>query len=185
MCIGAGITLKVLAKKGSLAARNLINRSVDFNSLIIKAIESYKYLRSTQRYEYVETSLEYKDKQMLEQHRFRGKIDAWSQALQQPLTAVILVLTITFDSKVLGNPTSKSLITLVLIYKFLNSASNAINSLQVFSSQLPILERVMKNLQNYKADPEKTEDFPYSTQVNTIELKNIRLELQNRIILGT
>ena len=91
------------------------------NKFLIQLLQSFKYLRSTARFGYLEKSA-YGSIDKLAAYQLKvGKLTALLTAIQEPLAIAFMIGIMLYQVSVLGEPLAPLLIILVLFYRTMNT----------------------------------------------------------------
>jgi len=182
----AGFGLKRLA---GLASQNSRASSMDalcMNSLMLQALNSFKYLKASSEFDSFEKLLLKSSQRQAQFQIRRGKLEGLLIGLQQPISAVILVALIAWDHRVNKVEMAASLVTLLIIYKMMQTLMQVQGQWQNFAAMRGHLDTVLESIRQFRAHQEKMPEpleASASPEFSNWEFTDVSLSLGKKEIL--
>lgn len=122
----AGLLVLVLFKKLSAAVKDMSRRTAQENGhltdLLIQMLYGFKYLKATNQLENTEAKVFASIKKLTRYHKRTGVANAFTQAIQEPVALLLILIIIFLQVSVFGDPLAPLLVSLVLFYRGINAA---------------------------------------------------------------
>lgn len=126
------------------------------NKFLIQLLQSFKYLRSTARFGYLEKSA-YGSIDKLAAYQLRvGKLRAILTAIQEPMAVAFMIGIMLYQVSVLGEPLAPLLIILVLFYRTMNTLMLAQAQWQQVMNSSGSLQMVTEEFEEVQLHQENT-----------------------------
>lgn len=122
----SGLLVLILFKKLSAAVKDMSRKTAQENGhltdLLIQMLYGFKYLTATNQVENTETKVFASAKKLTSYHKKTGVANAFTQAIQEPVALLLILIIIFLQISVFGDPLAPLLVSLVLFYRGINAA---------------------------------------------------------------
>jgi subfamily B ATP-binding cassette protein MsbA len=155
----AGISLMLLFSGANVSLRRLSQEVSGENSrytnLVLQIIHGFKYLNATRQAEKVIDRVDRVIESMTEKQRRMGVIQSFNSNLREPFIVLIVIFIILFQINFLEKPIAPIIISLILLYRGLNSIIAAQGSWQLVLGQAGSIDMVQRVLVEFEEHREQ------------------------------
>ena len=160
----------IASKKASL---QVSSKGHTYNSLMIQAIQHFKYLKSTSYFERYSNKLKQVITDIEGQNRKLGYFAAITTSLKEPIIIIIVCLVIYLQVSVLGSSLGSIVLSLLLFYRALSFLAGVQNNWQMFIQNLGGMNSVATLLDDMAPLKEKPGALPFEEIKKEIVFKNV------------
>lgn len=175
--------LRFISRKANATSKDSSLRSMEFNNMMLQAMNSFKYLKASAGFDAFNRRVEESSDELAISQRHKAEIDSLWSGLNQPLSIAALVALLIIDEALFGRTVQSSLITLALLYKVMNSLMMVQGSWQSFSATRGNIDSVLRYLELFEKHAEGAEAKPKSRFARTLELREVTISIKDRSIL--
>ena len=147
----SNVVFSRIYKKTKRASRKLTQEMHRFQGFLIQSVASFKYLKATSLIFNYKEKVDRSVTEIEEHQREVGKMSALSASLREPMVMLIVVGTILLQVLVFEQSLSAMILSLLFLYRglnSLNSAQNSYNSFLAVSGSMDNMERFLEELQS-------------------------------------
>lgn len=175
MALISGIILlllfRALNSKVRLLSRDSARESTSLEHLLIQAIQSFKYLRSTDLSSRTRPRILESISQLTNQKLKVELAAVFTQSIREPLSVVLIVSIILFQIQVLAQPIEPVLVSIILFHRGLNAFIGIQNTWQATLAGIGNVELVHEEFMRQNVMREPSGDVP---------VKNINFQIEFR-----
>lgn len=176
VCLGGGITnmfYGTIYKKTKQASAELTKNASGYQGLIIQYIANFKYLKATGLLNRYAEKLKDKIKEIEENSKKIGVLNACVTALREPMLVGVVCLVILFHITLLDGNLASIMISLLFFYRALAALMSFQNRYNSFLSVSGSLDNITLFEKELKQGAEKDGKVEFNKLTQSIEIKNI------------
>lgn len=164
---------KIIYRHTETASINNSKLSHVYQSLLIQAVQYFKYLKATDYFQTYKLKLRSYVDQIEEEQKKIGIFNAILQASREPLVIGIVILVIVVQINVLGGNIAAIFLSLMFFYRALNYIMLVQTGWQSFTSNLGGLHVGVELLEDFKKGVEVNEGNHNLNAIRQIQLKDV------------
>lgn len=176
VCIGGGITNLLygsIYKKTKQLSAELTKNNSGYQGLIIQYIANFKYLKATGFLKQYATKLKNKIREIEENSKKIGVLNARVTALREPMLIGVVCLVILVHIFILKGHLASVMISLLFFYRALTALMNLQNRYNSFLGVSGSLDNITKFEKELKQGAEKDGTIEFTRLSHSIEVQNV------------
>lgn len=167
---------KIIYRHTETASINNSKLSHIYQSLLIQAVQYFKYLKATNYFETYKLKLRSYVDQIEDEQKKIGILNAILQASREPLVIGVVILVIIVQINVMDGNIAAIFLSLLFFYRALNYIMIVQTGWQSFTTNLGGLHVGVELLEDFKNGVEKNAGVESIETIKTITLKNVSFE---------
>jgi len=178
-----GYKLKKLTRTVQSLTSEELEQSRRLNSTIIQSLNSFKYLKATNSFEFFREHLKGLIYKKLELQNKIGLNRGIIAGATQPVSAIVLAVSVFYTVLIKHQDIASVLVSIGLLYKATLSLIQAIQNWHMFAQATPHLQDVLKNIVVMKSRSERIGKVFLGGLKKQIEFSNVSLSFDSREVL--
>ncbi|QES89205.1 ABC transporter ATP-binding protein [Rhizosphaericola mali] len=166
------------------ASRRLVVAGNDYQGRIIQFVNNFKYLKATGLVRKYAQKINYNIEEIETINLKIGKINAFTNAIREPILILVVASVILFQVNVLNGKLSTIIISLLFFYRALASVTNFQGSYNNFIGKIGTMENIAAFEDELDANMEVYSSKEFSKFKSNLELKNYSFSYGNTTILN-